>query len=69
MRAAASALSSDLLDRLPSYEGHLSRELDRSHARYARLQEARRVREKAVPGELVQQRVQEPQQWSRQGLA
>jgi len=55
MRAAASALSSDLFDRLPRYEGHLSRELDRSHARYTRLQEARRVREKAVPGELVQQ--------------
>jgi len=36
---------------------------------YARLQEARRVREKAVPGELVQQRVQEPQQWSQQSPA
>jgi len=37
-RAGANALSSDLFDRLPRYEGHLSRELDRSLARYARLQ-------------------------------
>ena len=50
--AGANALSSDLFDRLPRYEGHLSRELDRSLARYAGLQEARRLKERAVEGEL-----------------
>ena len=51
--AGANALSSDLFDRLPRYEGHLSRELDRSLARYAGLQEARRLKERAVEGELA----------------
>jgi len=34
MRAGAMALDADLFDRLPRYEGHLSRELDKSLARY-----------------------------------
>ncbi len=41
-RAAAQALASDLLQQLPRYEAHLSRELDRSLARLQRLQERRR---------------------------
>lgn len=53
MRAGAEALSSDLFDKLPRYEGHLGKELDRSLARYARLQEARRQQESAVVGEVV----------------
>ena len=52
-RAGADALSCDLFDRLPRYEGHLSRELDRSLARYARLQADPRGREQAIDGELV----------------
>ncbi len=52
-RAGAHALTSDLFDRLPRYEGHLSRELDRSLARYRRLQDERKVREAAVLGEVV----------------
>ena len=51
--AGANALSSDLFDRLPRYEGHLSRELDRSLARYAGLQEQRKLKARAVEGELV----------------
>ncbi len=35
MLAGATALGADLFDRLPRYEGHLSRELDKSLARYA----------------------------------
>ena len=54
-RAAANALSSDLFDRLPRYEGHLSRELDRSLARYGRLQEIRRMKEQATFGNWVEQ--------------
>ncbi len=53
MRAGAMALGADLFDRLPRYEGHLGRELDRSLARYARLQEGRRQKEAAVTGEVV----------------
>jgi hypothetical protein len=53
-RAGANALSSDLFERLPRYEGHLSRELDRSMTRYARLQETRRFNEQAVLGEVVE---------------
>lgn len=49
MRAGAEALSVDLFDGLPRYEGHLSRELDRGLGRYARLQEARRVKESRSP--------------------
>jgi len=37
--AAAGALSSQLLQQLPRYEAHLSRELDRSLARYRQLQQ------------------------------
>lgn len=54
-RAAANALSSDLFDRLPRYEGHLSRELDRSLARYGRLQEIRRRKEQVTFGNSVEQ--------------
>ncbi len=50
-RAGARALSPDLFDRLPRYEGHLSRELDRGLARYRRLQEERQAKEAAVLGE------------------
>jgi hypothetical protein len=52
-RAGAAALTSDLLDRLPRYEAHLSRELDRSLARYRRLQGEREAKESAVLGEVV----------------
>ena len=51
--AGANALSSELFERLPRYEGHLGRELDKGLARYARLQESRRQKEAAVLGELV----------------
>lgn len=40
-KAAADALSSDLLHQIPRYEGHLSRELDRALARYRGLQRER----------------------------
>lgn len=52
-QAGANALSSDLFDRLPRYEGHLSRELDKGLARYARLQEGRQLKEQAILGEVV----------------
>jgi len=55
MRAGANALNSNLFDQLPRYEAHLSRELDRSVARYVRLQESRQRREQAIPGELLGQ--------------
>ena len=42
-----------MFDRLPRYEGHLSRELDRSMARYARLQSARKLRKEPIVGEIV----------------
>lgn len=51
--AGANALSSDAFERLPRYEGHLGRELDKGLARYARLQQSRRQKEAAVLGELV----------------
>ncbi len=53
-RAGAHALTPEMFDRLPRYEGHLSRELDRSLARYRRLQDERQAKEVAVLGELVQ---------------
>ena len=53
MRAGATAFGADLFDRLPRYEGHLNRELDRSLARYGRLQDARLQQEDAIAGELV----------------
>ena len=53
MRAGATAFGADLFDRLPRYEGHLSRELDKSLARYGRLQDARLQQEDAIAGELV----------------
>ena len=54
VRAGANALSSDLFDRLPRYESHLNRELDRGLARYTRLQEARYAKEEAIVGEVVE---------------
>lgn len=45
--AGATALSSELLDRLPRYEGHLNRELDRGLARYRRLQSERLEKDQA----------------------
>lgn len=70
MRAGAEALSVDLFDRLPRYEAHLSRELDRGLARLARLQEARVARESAIVGELVQATdVTNAGSWSQQGAA
>lgn len=53
MRAGATALGADLFERLPRYEGHLNRELDKSLARYSRLRDARVQREGAIAGELV----------------
>jgi hypothetical protein len=53
-QAGARALTPDLFDRLPRYEGHLSRELDRSLVRYRRLQEERKARDQAVLAEVVQ---------------
>lgn len=49
-QAAAGALSTDPLSQLPRYEGHLSRELDRSLARYRRLQQERLM---ALSGEIL----------------
>ncbi|MGE5765030.1 MAG: hypothetical protein ACM3ZF_14485 [Mycobacterium leprae] len=40
--AAARGLGGELLERLPRYEAHLSRELDRSLSRYPQLQQDRR---------------------------
>ncbi len=53
MRAGATALGADLFDRLPRYEGHLNRELDKSLARYARMRASRLQQEDAIAGELV----------------
>lgn len=53
MRAGAMAFGADLFDRLPRYEGHLNRELDKSLARYARLREARLLADRAVEGQVV----------------
>lgn len=53
IRAGANALEANLFDRLPRYEGHLSRELDRSLARYQRLQEKRLQSDCAIAGEVV----------------
>ncbi len=52
-RAGARALMPGLFERLPRYEGHLSRELARSLARYRRLQEERKSQERSVLGEVV----------------
>lgn len=40
-KLACRALDSSLMDKLPRYEAHLSRELDRSLARYRELQSIR----------------------------
>lgn len=53
MRAGAAALGADLFDRLPRYEGHLNRELDKSLARYDRMRNARLQQEDSITGELV----------------
>lgn len=53
MRAGAVALGAELSDRLPRYEGHLSRELDKSLARYARLRDARPPAEGTLEGEVL----------------
>ena len=53
MRAGAMALGADLFDRLPRYEGHLNRELDKSLARYDRMRNARLQQADAIQGELV----------------
>lgn len=53
MRAGAMALGADLFDRLPRYEGHLNRELDKSLARYARMREARLLQGVPISGEVV----------------
>ncbi len=52
-QAGAHALTPEMFDRLPRYEGHLSRELDRSLARYRRLQDERQAKESAVLGQVV----------------
>jgi len=52
-RAGSQALSGEFFDRLPRYEGHLGREIDRSRARYARMQAERHGKEQALVGELV----------------
>ena len=52
-RAAGNSLAGETMDRLPRYEAHLSRELDRALARYDRLQAARRQLEpRGVAGGL-----------------
>lgn len=43
MRSGAQALNADLFDKLPRYESHLGRELDRAYARLTRLQGRREV--------------------------
>ena len=53
MRAGATALGADLFDRLPRYEGHLNRELDKSLTRYHRMRAVRLQQEDALTGELV----------------
>jgi hypothetical protein len=54
LRAGAEALGADLFERLPRYEGHLNRELDKGLARYARLRDARRLEEQAILGDVVE---------------
>jgi len=53
MLAGATALGADLIDRLPRYEGHLNRELDKSLARYDRMRGARLQQADAMAGELA----------------
>jgi len=53
MLAGATALGADLFDRLPRYEGHLNRELDKSLARYDRMRGARLQQADAMAGELA----------------
>lgn len=52
-RAGSEALSGEFFDRLPRYETHLDRGIDRSRARFARMQAERQVKEQAFAGELV----------------
>ena len=52
-RTGAEALDAGLFDRLPRYEAHLSREIERAMARLERLQAKRRMREQAVLGEVA----------------
>ena len=42
----------DCFDRLPMYEGHLNRELDKSLARYDRMPDTRRQQKDGITGEL-----------------
>jgi hypothetical protein len=56
MRAGADALSADLFEKLPRYEGHLNRELDRAITRYTKLQDARRRTEASIVGQVVEGR-------------
>ena len=60
MKAGANALDAKLFDRLPRYEAHLGRELDRSLARYARMQEARLLKDSSVLGQVVSPLVRLP---------
>lgn len=52
-RAGSEALSGDFFDCLPRYETHLDRGIDRSRARYTRMQAERQVKKQAFAGELV----------------
>lgn len=48
---------------------HLGRELDKGLARLERLQESRRQREQAVPGEVVARMAQRPRPGLAQGVS
>lgn len=65
--AGANALNLDLFGVLPRYEGHLNRQLDGSLARYDRLQAARRAKEGAIVGEIVDPHASDG--WSQHGAA
>lgn len=53
MRAGASALGANLFDRLPRYEAHLNRELDKGLARYERLRAVRFQGQDLISGEVT----------------
>ncbi len=52
-RAGSEALSGDFFERLPRYEGHLSRQIDQSRARFARMVAERQMKESAILGEVL----------------
>lgn len=65
-RAGAEALNSDLFEKLPRYEAHLTREVERGLTRLERLQAARRFKEQAIVGEVLLEPAAPAEGWSQQ---